>query len=34
VRVVETGALENADQSALAWRNALGLLRDLAARMP
>ncbi len=33
VRVVETGELEDAAQSALAWRNALGLLRDLAARM-
>jgi uncharacterized protein YndB with AHSA1/START domain len=32
VRVVETGALEDAAQSALAWRNALALLRDLAAR--
>jgi uncharacterized protein YndB with AHSA1/START domain len=32
VRVVETGELEDAAQSALAWRNALGLLRDLAAR--
>ena len=33
VRVVETGELEDAAQSALAWRNALDLLRDLAARM-
>jgi len=33
VRVVETGELEDAAQSALAWRNALGLLRDLAARL-
>ena len=32
VRVVETGRLEDADQSALAWRNALRLLRDLAER--
>jgi uncharacterized protein YndB with AHSA1/START domain len=31
VRVVETGALEDAAQSALAWRNALGLLQRLAA---
>jgi uncharacterized protein YndB with AHSA1/START domain len=30
VRIVETGALEDAAQSALAWRNALGLLRELA----
>ena len=30
VRVVETGELEDAAQSALAWRNALDLLRDLA----
>jgi uncharacterized protein YndB with AHSA1/START domain len=32
VRIVETGQLEDAAQSALAWRNALGLLRELAAR--
>jgi uncharacterized protein YndB with AHSA1/START domain len=32
VRIVETGPLEDAAQSALAWRNALGLLRDLATR--
>src|SRR5688572_7351815 len=32
VRIVETGELDDAAQSALAWRNALGLLRDLAAR--
>ena len=31
VRVVETGELEDAAQSALAWQNALTLLRDLAS---
>jgi uncharacterized protein YndB with AHSA1/START domain len=30
VRVVETGEIEDADQSALAWRNALRLLQGLA----
>ena len=30
VRVVESGALEDPAQSALAWRNALGLLHELA----
>jgi uncharacterized protein YndB with AHSA1/START domain len=33
VRILETGELEDAAQSALAWRNALGLLRDLAGRV-
>jgi uncharacterized protein YndB with AHSA1/START domain len=32
VRIVETGVLEDAAQSALAWRNALGLLRELGPR--
>ncbi len=30
VRIVETGELEDSEQSALAWRNALALLRLLA----
>jgi hypothetical protein len=30
VRIAETGVLEDPGQSALAWRNALGLLHQLA----
>lgn len=30
VRITESGALDDADTSAMAWRNSLSLLKDLA----